>query len=202
MRPTSHLLLLSLALLAAPAQASIFVFEAQLSGSQESPDVDTPGTGFTTITLDDALHTLRVEVAFSDLIGTTTASHIHIRPDSTTPNGPVVTELPSFTGFPLGVMSGTYDHTFDTSLLETWNPTFVTNNGGTAAGAELAFLTALQSGLGYLNVHTSFVGSGEIRGNLSAVPEPATWLMMLLGFGTIGLVFRRRQALEELSALR
>src|SRR5437763_6303279 len=28
----------------------------------------------------------------------------------------------------------------------------------------------------------------------SAVPEPATWAMMLLGFGAIGLAFRRRKA--------
>jgi hypothetical protein len=26
-----------------------------------------------------------------------------------------------------------------------------------------------------------------------AVPEPATWLTMILGFGTIGAVLRRRQ---------
>ena len=30
-------------------------------------------------------------------------------------------------------------------------------------------------------------------GQSVAVPEPATWMMMLLGFGTLGLVLRRRQ---------
>jgi len=34
-----------------------------------------------------------------------------------------------------------------------------------------------------------------IRGFLVAVPEPATWAMMLLGFGAIGLAFRRRRSL-------
>jgi hypothetical protein len=29
--------------------------------------------------------------------------------------------------------------------------------------------------------------------NVAAVPEPATWAMMLLGFGAIGVVFRRRR---------
>jgi hypothetical protein len=28
---------------------------------------------------------------------------------------------------------------------------------------------------------------------LSAVPEPATWAMMILGFGLVGGVMRRRQ---------
>jgi hypothetical protein len=29
--------------------------------------------------------------------------------------------------------------------------------------------------------------------NVAAVPEPATWAMMLLGFGAMGVVFRRRR---------
>ena len=192
-RATCHVLLVSLALLATPAEATIYIFEAPLTGSQESPAVDTTGNGFTSVTLDDALHTLRVEATFADLIGTTTASHIHVLPDSTALTGPVVTELPSFTGFPLGVMSGTYDHTFDTSDSSTWNPTFLANNGGTALGAETAFLAALQNGLGYLNVHSTFRPGGEIRGNLHAVPEAGTWAMMLIGFGGVGFAMRYRR---------
>jgi hypothetical protein len=33
-----------------------------------------------------------------------------------------------------------------------------------------------------------------------AVPEPGTWAMMLLGFGAIGIAFRRRKAVTALSA--
>lgn len=33
----------------------------------------------------------------------------------------------------------------------------------------------------------------DFVGNINAVPEPATWTMMLLGFGGIGLVVRRRR---------
>lgn len=34
----------------------------------------------------------------------------------------------------------------------------------------------------------------------AAVPEPSTWLMMLLGFGAVGLAFRRRSAAARVSA--
>lgn len=37
----------------------------------------------------------------------------------------------------------------------------------------------------------------SITGNIAAVPEPTTWAMMLIGFGAIGLTFRRRQAARE-----
>ena len=40
-------------------------------------------------------------------------------------------------------------------------------------------------------------GGGKVSGNASfyvaAVPEPATWAMMLIGFGGIGLAMRRRR---------
>lgn len=190
-RVTRFALLASLALVSVPAEAAVFVFDANLSGAQESPQVVTPGTGFTTITYDNALHNLRVEVVFSDLVGLTTASHIHIRPDLATLNGGVATQVPSFAGFPLGVMAGSFDNIFDLTLASSWNPGFITANGGTTAGAEAAFFAGLQSGRAYLNVHSVFAPGGEIRGNLNAVPEPATWAMMILGFGMAGGLMRR-----------
>lgn len=33
----------------------------------------------------------------------------------------------------------------------------------------------------------------NVNGEASAVPEPATWAMMLLGFGAIGTATRRRK---------
>lgn len=185
-------LLPAFALLSVPAGAAVFVYGANLSGSQESPPAASPGTGVTTVTYDDVLHQLRVDVTFSGLIGTTTASHIHVRPDPATLNGAVATQVPTFAGFPLGVMAGAFDGTFDLTLASSWNPSFITGNGGTTAGAEAAFFAALQSGRAYLNVHSTFAPGGEIRGNLSAVPEPAAWALMILGFGMVGELMRRR----------
>lgn len=182
----------SMALPAANAHAAEFIYEAGLNGANESPPVVTPGSGHTRVTYDDVLHTLRIEVTFADLIGNTTASHIHIRPDLATPNGGVATQVPSFGGFPLGVTSGIYDNTFDLTQASSWNPAFLTANGGTPAGAEASFFAGLQQGRAYLNVHTSFSPPGEIRGNLAVVPELATWTMLLLGFGLVGATLRRR----------
>ena len=44
---------------------------------------------------------------------------------------------------------------------------------------------------------TSPVAAGGISGNVTitnaAVPEPATWALMILGFGAVGMVLRRRR---------
>ena len=157
------------------ASAAIMVFQAGLSGSAESPPNASPGTGFTTVTYDSVLHTLRVEVSFSGLVGTTTASHIHccVAPTAATPTAGVATTTPTFAGFPLGVTSGTYDNTLDLTMSSSFNPSFVTAHGGTAAGAEAFLATGLSAGSTYLNIHTNSFPGGEIRGFL--VPEPSTF---------------------------
>ena len=40
----------------------------------------------------------------------------------------------------------------------------------------------------------------SITGNIGAVPEPTTWAMMLIGFGAIGVSFRRRRTAREAMA--
>jgi len=37
---------------------------------------------------------------------------------------------------------------------------------------------------------------GFLTASVSAVPEPATWAMMLIGFGAIGFAMRRRNAVK------
>ena len=79
---------------------------------------------------------------------------------------------------------------FDLTQASTYNPAFVTAQGGTIAAAEAALETALLAGNTYLNIHTMAFPGGEIRGFLSAVPEPSTWAMMLIGFAGLGFAFR------------
>ena len=138
---------------------------------------------------------MRVKTSFAGLQGTTTAAHIHVlTPPS--PTGGVATQVPTFTGFPLGVTSGAYDNLFDLTQLSSFNPAFVTSNGGTAASAEAALLAGAQAGNAYLNIHSDIYPGGEIRGTLTLVPEPATWVMMIGGFGMVGAAMRRHSKIS------
>jgi hypothetical protein len=187
----------ALCALATQASAAILIYDAAL-GNFESPSTGSPGTGFAQVTIDTAANTMDVMVTFSGLTSGTTASHIHccIAPGG---NAGVATTTPTFTGFPLGVTSGTYDHTFDMSLASSYNPAFVTANGGTVASAEPVLLAGLSAGDAYLNIHTANFPGGEIRGFLHAVPEPSTWAMMILGFAGIGfMAYRRRNQTASL----
>jgi hypothetical protein len=179
-------------LAAAAASAAPVTYTGTLSGAAENPPVPSPATGSTVVVFDIAAHTLTVNMTFSGLLGTTTASHIHcctLLPNSG--NAGVATETPTFNGFPLGVSSGSYSMSYDTSLASSWSPTFLSNNGGTTAGAEAAFGAGLASGEAYLNIHTNLYSAGEIRGFLAPVPEPGTWAMLLLGIPAV-LGLRRR----------
>jgi hypothetical protein len=61
-------------------------------------------------------------------------------------------------------------------------------------GARAALLAGLGAGEAYLNIHTQTFPGGEIRGNFALVPEPATWAMMIVGFGAAGAMLRRSRS--------
>jgi hypothetical protein len=68
--------------------------------------------------------------------------------------------------------------------------------GVNAGHPAMSFLDMLQGGLAYVNVHTALNPGGAVRGQLiqvSAVPEPSTYAMLLLGVAALGFVARRRQ---------
>lgn len=176
------------------AQAATFVFGGTLSGDQEVGPTGSPGTGPVRITFDDVAQTMRVEATFSGLNGNTTAAHIHTAPPGA--NGGVATTVPSFPGFPLGVQAGSMDQTFNMMLASSYNPSFLNNatNMMSTAIASATLLGALRNNGAYFNIHTSAVGSGEIRANLTAIPEPATWALLIGGFGLVGSALRRRHA--------
>ena len=178
---------------AGAAQASIIAYNATLSGPNEGNA--SPGVGFATFAFDGLANTVQIDAWFSGLTAPTTASHVHCCtavPGAGTAG--VATQVPNFTLFPLGVTSGTFSQLFDLSAASTYNPAFVTANGGTPASAEAVLLAGVVAGRAYLNIHTSAFPGGEIRGFLTAVPEPGAWALMIFGFGAVGATLRRRRA--------
>ncbi|MBA4143258.1 MAG: CHRD domain-containing protein [Nitrosospira sp.] len=180
---------------AMPAAAVETIYTAVLNGASEAPPNDSPAYGTATVTIDLDNGTMRVQESFSDLVAGVSASHIHCCTEIPRMGvAGVATPIPTFTGFPSGVMSGVYDHTFDMTLASSYNPAFVDDNGGTVDGAFGTLVAGLNSGTAYANIHTSEYPGGEIRGFLAPIPEPETYAMLLAGLGIISMVARRRRA--------
>lgn len=136
-------------------------FDAQLSGAEEVPPVETDATGSANLTIEDGQIVYRVEVANLE---NAVVSHIHI--ESPGENGPVRLNL---CGTPDGVppcVSGTG------VLVEG-------TNGNTIDISFDSLVSAIRAGNAYVNVHTNDgvdppntgagdMASGEIRGQITA----------------------------------
>jgi hypothetical protein len=176
---------------AIPAQAATLFKAAPLSGANETVPNPSTATGGGTLLLSDDQNTINVFLNWVGLTGPAVGAHVHCcaLPGA---NGPVAIDFG-----PPSTSTGSLTRTYDLTLASTYSNGFRTANGGTAATARTAFLAGLFSGRAYYNVHTARYPGGEIRGQLAAVPETATWGMMIIGFGLVGgaMRVRRRDAL-------
>jgi CHRD domain/PEP-CTERM motif len=175
MKPISMIALTALVILLAastPATAGLITFDVVLSGAEAVPANASTAFGSATVTVDDILDSVSVVLSFSGLTGgAASAAHIHCCV-ATDANGPVV--IP-FTGFPT-TTSGTYSNTF--------------------TGISVANIAGIEAGLAYINIHNAVFPGGEIRGDLVATPEPASF--GLIGLGIVGLLAARQRRGQRL----
>jgi outer membrane autotransporter protein len=150
---------------ALPPVAQAQIFKAPLTGGAEIPPVSTTGSGTAVVALNSTTHEMTIKSNWTGLVSNTAIAHIHCCVAQPA-NAGVATTVPSFVGFPAGVRSGTFNSTLNMTQAGTWNPAFITANGGTPAGAEAAFVTGVNAGRSYFNIHTVMFPGGEIRGNL------------------------------------
>ena len=141
MKYIASILALLLCLFDTPfALAATVTFNAVLNGATEAPSNSSPGVAFATEIFDPVLYTMKPSPTFSGLVSLTnrglpsgtTVAHIHCC--TAAPNAGNVglaTGTTTFNGFPLGVTFGTYKQDFDLTLVSSFNPAFVTANGGT-----------------------------------------------------------------------
>jgi hypothetical protein len=175
---------------AGPAQSAIFVFTAHMNGATEVPPNPSPAFGFTKVTVDDMADTMQVDVSWNGLTGgPPSAGHIHC---CSAPGTNVGVAVP-FPGLP-ATTTGVFHHLFDLTDASIYTLTFLNDfGGGTAAGAQTALVNGFFAGMAYSNLHNATFPGGEIRGQLAAVPEAGTWGLMILGFGAVGALLRRRR---------
>jgi hypothetical protein len=141
----------ALALLPGGARAST-VFVAHLDGAQEVPHNVSTGTGTAVVTLNDAMTQISVTLNWQDLLAGATAADIHKGAPGTT--GPILFSLALGSG--AGTTTGSIDPTPQTFAI---------------TPAQVADLKA---DLDYVEVSTSSIPAGEIRGQLALVPEPSS----------------------------
>lgn len=178
------------AMLLGATSANAVTYVATFSGAAENPANLSTGTGFGTL---EVLGTsILVNITYSGLGSGLVDGHIHC---CTAPTGNAIVAI-GFGGLPIGTTSGTINQLIDLTQTSSFRAAYITASGGTVDLARARLYSELDLGRAYYNLHTVNFPGGEIRGNLTAVPEPASWAMMVGGFGVLGgaVRYRRRAA--------
>ncbi len=173
-------------LLAAGTANAATSFYGSLSGAQETMPNASTATGYGTAILSNDMNILTVAVSWNGLTAPAAAAHIHCCA-MLGANGPVAVDLD-----PFAAITGNAMKVFDLTMASSYGGGFLAAAGGTAELARMRLINGLNGGEAYFNVHNSNFPAGEIRGQIAAVPEPASWAMLIAGFGLVGTSFRQR----------
>ena len=148
--------------LSTSASAVIIPLSASMDGAQANAGAGTgsPGTGLGTITLDTGTNLLSWNISWNGLLGTPTLMHFH---------GPALPNQNAGVQVSIGVAGPP-----------------VVGNAVLGAGQ----VSDLLAGLWYLNLHTTEFTGGEIRGQVLAIPEPNTLLLLAGGLGLLAATRR------------
>ncbi len=138
-----------------PSQPATAPINLTLSGAQEVPPVNSPGTGNFRATAGAA------SLAYTLTAGGTTSpiTMAHIHQGGPGVNGPIVADL--MVPVPTGVASVNSSGVITEASLK-----------GPLAGNMAGFMAALRAGQLYVNVHTIQYPAGELRANFPAPPGP------------------------------
>jgi hypothetical protein len=147
--------------------ATTWELDANLDGLQEVPPNASPAFGQGDFTLNDVTDVVSVTSgSYNDLLGNSTV--VTLNDAAVGVNGPVIATL---TLDNPGTLTGTF------------------SGSGTITATQASDMLA---GNTYVNIRSNVFPSGEIRGQLTVVPEPAS--IGLVAGGAVLMLRRRRRA--------
>lgn len=159
-------------------------FHANLTPEQSGNAGKAVATGFAKLVLNDAQDALWIFLSVDGItLDRLNAAHIHNAPAG------------SVGGVVFGFLTPNNDENGDLEFTDTGtgftlSTIWDANEGNnTTLAAQLGNLFA---GDLYFNLHTGEFPSGEIRGQVSAVPLPAAGLLMMGGIAALGFASRRK----------
>ena len=194
-RVVSSLALAFTMLFSSAAFASITEFRSTMSGPSEQPPNNSPGASIANVVYDDVAMTMSFTVPFIDLLAGTTVAHLHC----CTPQPLIGIAPPAIPldNFPVGVRNGLYERLYSLADPATYDPAFLSAQGGSVEAARNFLIEGIYSNQAYLNIHSTLFPAGEIRGFLvlaNPVPEPSSWLMLGVGLAGFGMLGAKRRS--------